>query len=38
MSVDPETIDESTPMRGHGWLAVTAPGVGNGPFRGALEI
>ncbi|MFD8020958.1 hypothetical protein ACFV6G_11090 [Streptomyces lavendulae] len=38
VTVDPEGIEESTPMRGHGWLAVTAPGVGNGPFRGALEI
>lgn len=38
LTVDPEQIDEDTPMTGHGWLAVTAPGVGNGPFPGALEI
>ncbi|MGO4458154.1 hypothetical protein AB4039_12730 [Streptomyces sp. M-16] len=38
VTVDPEEIDENTPMSGHGWLAVTAPGVGNGPFPGALEI
>ncbi|MFB6614990.1 hypothetical protein ACFCV9_12365 [Streptomyces sp. NPDC056367] len=38
LTVDPEEIDENTPMTGHGWLAVTAPGVGHGPFPGALEI
>ncbi|MEU8432817.1 hypothetical protein AB0F18_07845 [Streptomyces sp. NPDC029216] len=38
VTVDPEQIDESTPMSGHGWLAVTAPGVGHGPFPGALDI
>ncbi|MFE2330063.1 hypothetical protein ACFXD5_40205 [Streptomyces sp. NPDC059385] len=38
LSIDPEEIDEDTPMSGHGWLAVTAPGVGHGPFPGALEI
>ncbi|MEU3778362.1 hypothetical protein AB0F11_35195 [Streptomyces sp. NPDC032472] len=38
LTVDPEKIDENTPMSGHGWLTVTAPGVGNGPFPGALAI
>ncbi|MFH7597410.1 hypothetical protein WDV06_20250 [Streptomyces racemochromogenes] len=38
LTVDPEQIDEDTPMTGHGWLAVTAPGVGHGPFPGALAI
>lgn len=38
LTVDPERIDEDTPMSGHGWLAFTEPGVGNWPFPGALEI
>ncbi|MFG3257141.1 hypothetical protein [Streptomyces sp. NPDC048172] len=38
VTVDPEEIDEETPMTGHGWLAVTEPGVGHGPFPGALTI
>ncbi|GAA0289465.1 hypothetical protein GCM10010302_29800 [Streptomyces polychromogenes] len=38
LTVDPERIDEDTPMSGHGWLAFTAPGVGNPPFPGVLDI
>ncbi|TVL91098.1 hypothetical protein [Streptomyces sp. SAJ15] len=38
VTVDPERITEDTPMAGHGWLAVTVPGIGHGPFPGALSI
>ncbi|GAA4835635.1 hypothetical protein [Kitasatospora terrestris] len=38
LSVDPEEIDEDTPMTGHGWFALTAPGVGHGAFAGVLTI
>ncbi|TYC66615.1 hypothetical protein EH183_42280 [Streptomyces sp. CB01881] len=38
LTVDPEEIDEDTPMTGHGWFAVTAPGAGHGVFPGALSI
>ncbi|MCU7826603.1 HEAT repeat domain-containing protein [Kitasatospora sp. DSM 101779] len=38
LTVDPEEIDEDTPMAGHGWFAVTAPGVGRGVFPGALSV
>ncbi|MEU9116093.1 hypothetical protein AB0D04_31090 [Streptomyces sp. NPDC048483] len=38
VTVDPERIDEDTPMNGHGWLAVTVPGAGHGMFPGALSI
>ncbi|WP_405014566.1 hypothetical protein [Kitasatospora sp. NBC_01539] len=38
LSVDPASVSADTPMRGHGWLAVTAAGVGHGPFAGALRI
>ncbi|MFF4951264.1 hypothetical protein ACWC2K_37135 [Streptomyces chattanoogensis] len=38
LTVDPEQIDEDTPMTGHGWLAVTLPGVGHGAFPGALSV
>ncbi|MFJ2090979.1 HEAT repeat domain-containing protein [Streptomyces sp. NPDC087901] len=38
LSLDPTGVGEQTPMRGHGWLAVTEEGVGHGPFTGALRI
>lgn len=38
LSLDPASVTAETPVRGHGWLAVTAAGVGHGPFAGALRI
>ncbi|GAA1073426.1 hypothetical protein [Kitasatospora arboriphila] len=38
VTVDPEEIDGDTPMTGHGWFALTAPGVGHGVFPGVLSI
>ncbi|QTE02723.1 hypothetical protein [Streptomyces cyanogenus] len=38
LSVDPGEVGPGTAVRGHGWLAVTAPGVGHGPFPGTLPI
>ncbi|MGW1890092.1 HEAT repeat domain-containing protein [Streptomyces sp. NPDC002004] len=38
LSLDPAGVGEHTSLRGHGWLAVTEPGVGHGPFTGALRI
>ncbi|MET9959896.1 hypothetical protein ABZ128_12680 [Streptomyces sp. NPDC006326] len=38
LSVDPGEVGPDTGMRGHGWLAVTAPGVGHGAFPGTLRI
>ncbi|MFG3257162.1 HEAT repeat domain-containing protein [Streptomyces sp. NPDC048172] len=38
LSLDPELVGDRTRMRGHGWLAVTSPDVGHGPFTGILEI
>ncbi|MFI6446659.1 hypothetical protein [Kitasatospora sp. NPDC050543] len=32
LSIDPSGIDAATPVRGHGWLALTAPGAGHGGF------
>lgn len=37
VTVDPDAIDLDTPMRGHGWLAVTAPGIGHEPFSAATR-
>ncbi|MFJ8852589.1 hypothetical protein [Streptomyces sp. NPDC102437] len=38
LSVDPDDVGPDTEVRGHGWLAVTAPGVGHGAFPGTLRI
>ncbi|GAB7188485.1 hypothetical protein ATKI12_8316 [Kitasatospora sp. Ki12] len=38
LAVDPDDIDADTPMTGHGWFALTAPGVGHGVFPGALSL
>lgn len=38
LSVDPGQVGPDTEMRGHGWLALTAPGVGHGAFPGTLRI
>ncbi|MFE1949294.1 hypothetical protein ACFW9D_02360 [Streptomyces sp. NPDC059524] len=38
LSVDPELVGAGTVVRGHGWLAVTAPDVGHGPFPGLLPV
>lgn len=38
LSVDPGEVGPETGTRGHGWLAVTAPGVGHGAFPGTLRI
>ncbi|MEU1011288.1 hypothetical protein [Streptomyces sp. NPDC005890] len=38
LSVDPGEVGPDTDVRGHGWLAVTAPGVGHGAFPGTLRI
>ncbi|MFF0204301.1 hypothetical protein [Streptomyces sp. NPDC005017] len=38
LSVDPGAVGPDTVRRGHGWLAVTAPGVGHGAFPGTLRI
>ncbi|MEU7116069.1 hypothetical protein [Streptomyces sp. NPDC046182] len=38
LSVDPGEVGPETEMRGHGWLAVTEPGVGHGAFPGTLRI
>ncbi|MET9378200.1 hypothetical protein ABZX98_29400 [Streptomyces sp. NPDC002992] len=38
LSVDPDAVGPDTEVRGHGWLAVTAPGVGHGAFPGRLSI
>ncbi|CAL9338506.1 hypothetical protein [Streptomyces sp. enrichment culture] len=38
LSVDPGEVGPDTQVRGHGWLAVTAPGVGHGAFPGMLRI
>ncbi|MEU3690468.1 hypothetical protein [Streptomyces narbonensis] len=38
LSVDPGEVGPETETRGHGWLAVTAPGVGHGAFPGTLRI
>ncbi|MFD5083826.1 hypothetical protein ACFWOG_14440 [Kitasatospora sp. NPDC058406] len=38
LSVDPAAITAETPVRGHGWLALTAPGAGHDGFEGAPEL
>ncbi|GHE08988.1 hypothetical protein GCM10010339_59770 [Streptomyces alanosinicus] len=38
LSVDPGEVGPDTSVRGHGWLALTAPGVGHGAFPGTLRI
>ncbi|MET9730565.1 hypothetical protein ABZZ79_07865 [Streptomyces sp. NPDC006458] len=38
LSVDPGEVGPDTVTRGHGWLAVTAPGVGHGAFPGTLRV
>ncbi|MCX4851224.1 hypothetical protein [Streptomyces sp. NBC_00893] len=38
LSVDPDEVGPDTEVRGHGWLALTAPGVGHGAFPGTLLI
>ncbi|MER7704527.1 hypothetical protein ABTX81_16755 [Kitasatospora sp. NPDC097605] len=35
LSVNPAAITADTPVRGHGWLALTAPGAGHDGFGGA---
>ncbi|MET8701588.1 hypothetical protein ABZW10_22370 [Kitasatospora sp. NPDC004723] len=35
LSVNPAAITADTPVRGHGWLALTVPGAGHGGFGGA---
>jgi hypothetical protein len=38
LSVDPAEVGPDTRARGHGWLAVTEPGVGQGAFSGMLRL
>ncbi|MEU2503336.1 hypothetical protein ABZ621_01350 [Streptomyces sp. NPDC007863] len=38
LSVDPNGVGPETRVGGHGWLAVTAPGVGHGAFPGRLPL
>ncbi|MGW1408329.1 hypothetical protein [Streptomyces sp. NPDC002403] len=38
LSVDPGEVGPDTEVRGHGWLAITAPGIGHGAFPGTLRI
>ncbi|MFJ4619939.1 hypothetical protein [Streptomyces sp. NPDC088812] len=38
LSLDPTGVGQHTPLRGHGWLAITEEGVGHGPFTGVLRI
>lgn len=38
LSVDPDEVGPDTEVRGHGWLAITGPGVGHGAFPGTLRI
>ncbi|MFF9869894.1 hypothetical protein ACF1G0_31605 [Streptomyces sp. NPDC013953] len=38
LSVDPGEVGPDTERRGHGWLAVTSPGVGHGAFPGTLRL
>ncbi|WP_406458587.1 hypothetical protein OG782_36600 [Streptomyces sp. NBC_00876] len=38
LSVDPDEVGPGTDVRGHGWLALTAPDVGHGAFPGTLRI
>ncbi|MFD0277920.1 hypothetical protein ACFVHB_28985 [Kitasatospora sp. NPDC127111] len=38
LSVHPAMITAETPVRGHGWLALTAPGAGHGGFGGTPRL
>ncbi|MGW6984979.1 hypothetical protein ACWGE1_36920 [Streptomyces sp. NPDC054932] len=38
LSVDPGEVGPDTERRGHGWLALTAPGVGHSMFPGTLRL
>ncbi|WP_405365906.1 hypothetical protein [Kitasatospora sp. NBC_00039] len=38
LSLDPAAITPGTPARGHGWLALTAPGAGHGGFGEAPQL
>ncbi|MGW5425106.1 hypothetical protein [Streptomyces sp. NPDC003943] len=38
LSVDPGEVGPDNEVRGHGWLALTAPDVGHGAFPGTLRI
>lgn len=38
LSVDPGEVGPDTEVRGHGWLALTEPGVGHGAFPGTLHL
>lgn len=38
LSVDPTEVGSTTTLRGHGWLAITRPGVGHGAFTGVVRI
>ncbi|GGW39575.1 hypothetical protein [Streptomyces xantholiticus] len=38
LSVDPGEVGPHTEVRGHGWLALTAPNVSHGAFPGTLRI
>ncbi|MFI8252253.1 hypothetical protein [Streptomyces filamentosus] len=38
LSVDPDAVGPDTVVRGHGWLALTAPGVDHGAFPGRLPL
>ncbi|MFC9926020.1 hypothetical protein [Streptomyces sp. NPDC127190] len=38
LSVDPGEVGPDTEVRGHGWLALTAPGISHGAFPGTLPL
>ncbi|MEL5956615.1 hypothetical protein AADR41_17900 [Streptomyces sp. CLV115] len=38
ISVDPDQVEPTTTLRGHGWLALTRPGVGHGAFTGVVHF
>ncbi|MEV0747669.1 hypothetical protein OG345_17805 [Streptomyces sp. NBC_01220] len=38
LSVEPTEVGSTTTLRGHGWLAITRPGVGHGAFTGVVRI
>ncbi|AUY52471.1 hypothetical protein [Streptomyces sp. CB01881] len=38
LSVNPATVTADTPARGHGWLALTAPGAGHDGFGGSPRL
>ncbi|MFF2328733.1 MULTISPECIES: HEAT repeat domain-containing protein [unclassified Streptomyces] len=37
LSIEPAEVGSATTLRGHGWLAVTRPGVGHGAFTGVVR-